>query len=148
MPGFGTLRDGRSCSGVRNEPSQLHRTGTGRKIHPGRERSAALKRVPGMESTPPLRPPDELTHLRATPVDEQPDVPFEQFYRDHVDRIHRTLALAVGDAAVARATPPHTADLANVRRRPLPGAPAVTSIRTSRPPAGGRSTPCRSWPGA
>lgn len=56
----------------------------------------------GSHPAAPARPPDELTHLRAAPLAEQPDVPFEQFYRDHVDRIHRALALAVGDAAVAR----------------------------------------------
>ncbi|MGW4291723.1 RNA polymerase sigma factor [Micromonospora chersina] len=39
-----------------------------------------------------------LTRSRATPS----HLPFEQFYRDHVDRIHRALALAVGDPAVAR----------------------------------------------
>lgn len=33
---------------------------------------------------------------------ERPDLPFEQFYREHVDRVHRALALAVGDVAVAR----------------------------------------------
>ncbi|MEU1843278.1 RNA polymerase sigma factor [Micromonospora sediminicola] len=30
------------------------------------------------------------------------ELPFEQFYRDHVDRIHRALALAIGDGPVAR----------------------------------------------
>ncbi|NES30587.1 sigma-70 family RNA polymerase sigma factor [Micromonospora terminaliae] len=52
----------------------------------------------GSHLSAPPGPPDVLPRDR----DTSPDLPFEQFYRDHVDRIHRALALAVGDSAVAR----------------------------------------------
>ncbi|MGW4154013.1 sigma factor-like helix-turn-helix DNA-binding protein [Micromonospora chersina] len=52
----------------------------------------------GSHPAAPAGPADVLTRSRATPS----HLPFEQFYRDHVDRIHRALALAVGDPAVAR----------------------------------------------
>ncbi|MEU1684633.1 RNA polymerase sigma factor [Micromonospora sp. NPDC005707] len=52
----------------------------------------------GSHLSAPPGPPDVLPRDR----DTSPHLPFEQFYRDHVDRIHRALALAVGDTAVAR----------------------------------------------
>jgi RNA polymerase sigma-70 factor (ECF subfamily) len=48
-------------------------------------------------ATPATRTP-VLTRRDVPPA----ELPFEQFYRDHVDRVHRALALAVGDGAVAR----------------------------------------------
>ncbi|WP_231929758.1 RNA polymerase sigma factor [Micromonospora inositola] len=45
---------------------------------------------------------EELTRDRAEPAGARAELPFEQFYREHVDRIHRALALAVGNPAVAR----------------------------------------------
>ncbi|MGS2613290.1 RNA polymerase sigma factor [Micromonospora sp. LZ34] len=53
----------------------------------------------GRNAAPPARPPDELVPARPDP---DPDLPFERFYRAHVDRVHRALALATGDVALAR----------------------------------------------
>lgn len=52
----------------------------------------------GSHPPAPAGPPDVLPRDR----DTSSHLPFEQFYRDHVDRIHRALALSVGDTAVAR----------------------------------------------
>lgn len=53
----------------------------------------------GSDVASPVRPSDELGPARP---DGDSDVSFERFYRTHVDRIHRALALATGDAGLAR----------------------------------------------
>ncbi|GAA4570233.1 SigE family RNA polymerase sigma factor [Micromonospora coerulea] len=68
------------------------------------EHPAGAARVPDMGNHPaaPASAKEELTPDRADPAGADTALPFEQFYREHVDRIHRALALAVGDATVAR----------------------------------------------
>ncbi|RKN44217.1 RNA polymerase sigma factor [Micromonospora endolithica] len=56
----------------------------------------------GSNPAPPLRPPDELTTAPTEWRAEVAKLLFDDFYRDHVDRVHRALALAVGDATLAR----------------------------------------------
>ena len=56
----------------------------------------------GNQPAAPAPPSDELTRHGAEPADRPHELPFEQFYREHVDRVHRALALAVGDPTVAR----------------------------------------------
>ncbi|MER7459529.1 SigE family RNA polymerase sigma factor [Micromonospora sp. NPDC126480] len=53
----------------------------------------------GSDVASPIRPPDQLGPARP---DADPDASFERFYRTHVDRIHRALALATGDVGLAR----------------------------------------------
>ncbi|MEW2381059.1 sigma factor-like helix-turn-helix DNA-binding protein [Micromonospora sp. NPDC047707] len=53
----------------------------------------------GSDVASPVRPSDELG---PGGPDADPAVPFERFYRAHVDRIHRALALATGDVGLAR----------------------------------------------
>ncbi|SCL13881.1 RNA polymerase sigma-70 factor, ECF subfamily [Micromonospora rhizosphaerae] len=68
------------------------------------EQAAVVVRVDDMGSQPaaPADARQELPRHLADWERDPPALPFEQFYRDHVDRIHRALALAVGDVAVAR----------------------------------------------
>lgn len=68
------------------------------------EHPAGAGRVPGMGSHPaaPASAVEELTPDCAVPAGARAELPFEQFYREHLDRIHRALALAVGNPAVAR----------------------------------------------
>ncbi|MBM0259492.1 sigma-70 family RNA polymerase sigma factor [Micromonospora sp. 4G55] len=40
--------------------------------------------------------------VAAGPTDEPPGLPFDRFYAGHVDRVHRALALALGDPGLAR----------------------------------------------
>lgn len=63
-----------------------------------------MRRVPGMGRHPaaPVRSADPLSSGWTDPGDSGADLPFDQFYREHVDRVHRALALAVGDVALAR----------------------------------------------
>jgi RNA polymerase sigma-70 factor (ECF subfamily) len=56
----------------------------------------------GSHPTAPTAQPDLLPRGHATPVDVPAEPQFEQFYREHVNRVHRALALAVGDTALAR----------------------------------------------